>query len=54
VDQGVFEGASQSAGIWYAAPIQAAIDLLTSPGRGPTEGEELVTWMQANEEVWRG
>ncbi len=54
VEQGVFEGASQSAGIWYAAPIQAALDLLTSPGRGPAEGEELITWMQANEEVWRG
>ena len=40
-------------GVWYAAPSQVAADLLTSPGRGPAEGEELIQWMQANEEAWR-
>ncbi|MBI5547438.1 MAG: hypothetical protein HY901_26445 [Deltaproteobacteria bacterium] len=54
VDQSVFDGSTQSSGIWYAAPIQVAVDLLTSPGRGPAEGEEVITWMQANEEAWRG
>jgi hypothetical protein len=52
-DDGVFEGATQRDGVWYAAPSQVAADLLTSPGRGPAEGEELIQWMQANEEAWR-
>lgn len=52
-DTGVFEGAAQRDGVWYAAPSQVAADLLTSPGRGPAEGEELITWMQANEDKWR-
>jgi hypothetical protein len=33
---------------------QAAADLLTSPGRGPAEAEELITWMTEHEGVWRG
>lgn len=52
-DEGVLEGAAQRDGVWYAAPSQVAADLLTSPGRGPAEGEELIAWMQANEEAWR-
>ncbi|WP_437735443.1 hypothetical protein [Sorangium sp. So ce1335] len=36
----VFDGAAQREGLWYAAPTQVALDLLTSPGRGPQEGEE--------------
>ena len=52
-DEGVFEGAVQRDGVWYAALSQVAVDLLTSPGRGPAEGEELIDWMRANEEVWR-
>ena len=52
-DDGVFQGATQREGVWYAAPSQVAADLLTSPGRGPAEGEELIQWMQANEEAWR-
>lgn len=52
-DDSVFEGAAQREGVWYAAPSQVAADLLTSPGRGPQEGEELIEWMKANEEKWR-
>jgi hypothetical protein len=52
-DDDVFEGAVQRDGVWYAAPSQVAVDLLTSPGRGPAEGEELISWMLANEEAWR-
>jgi hypothetical protein len=52
-DDGVFEGAMQREGVWYAAPSQVAADLLTSPGRGPAEGKELLNWMLANEEAWR-
>lgn len=37
-----------------AAPAQVVVDLLTGPGRSPSEAEELLTWMQANESTWRG
>ena len=37
----------------YAALPQVAADLLTSPGRGPSEGEALLEWMEANEDAWR-
>lgn len=53
-DDDVFRGVSQRRRIIYAAPSQVAADLLTSPGRGPAEGEELLSWMQANEADWRG
>ena len=52
-DESVYEGAILRAGVRYAAPSQVAVDLLTSPGRGPAEGEALIEWMQANEEAWR-
>jgi hypothetical protein len=52
-DEGVFVGAVQRDGVWYAAPSQVAADLLTSPGRGPAEAEELIGWMRANEDQWR-
>jgi hypothetical protein len=52
-DGGVFVGAANRQGFCCAAPSQIAADLLTSPGRGPAEGEELISWMQAHEEDWR-
>jgi len=52
-DDLVFDGAVQRDGMWYAAVSQVAADLLTSPGRGPSEGEELIGWMQEHEESWR-
>jgi hypothetical protein len=52
-DEWVFKGATELEGINYAAPSQVAADLLTSPGRGPAEAEELIRWMTANEEKWR-
>jgi hypothetical protein len=52
-DPGVFDGTVGRSGVWYAAPSQVAADLLTSPGRGPAEGEELIQWMIANEKAWR-
>ncbi len=33
---------------------QAAMDSLTGPGRMPSEGEALLTWMRRNEPRWRG
>ena len=52
-DDVVFEGAVRRGGVWHAAPSQVVADLITSPGRGPAEAEELIGWMQANEGAWR-
>lgn len=41
-------------GITYAAFSQTAVDLLTSPGRGPAEADALLSWMAVNERAWRG
>ncbi len=49
----VYERTSQKKGVTVAALSQIAVDLLTSPGRGPNEGEALIEWMGANEHVWR-
>lgn len=40
-------------GLKYVPPLQAALDLLTSPGRGPAEGKELLEWMRGQEDAWR-
>lgn len=39
--------------ITYTSPVNVAADLLTGSGREPEEGEALLAWMQAHEEVWR-
>jgi hypothetical protein len=53
-DAGVFSGSVSQGGLMFVAPSQAAADLLTSPGRGPAEGEALISWMSQNEDAWRG
>lgn len=40
-------------GVVIAAPTQVAVDLMTGPGRNPSEAEELIGWMQRNEGSWR-
>lgn len=40
-------------GIVRCAASQVAVDLLTGPGRGSSEGEALLEWMRANEPAWR-
>ena len=54
VDEVVFQRCSVADGVTYAAIAQITADLLSSPGRGPAEGEELLNWMAENEETWRG
>ncbi len=39
-------------GLCYARPLQVVLDLLTSPGRGPAEGEELLRWMSERPDAW--
>jgi hypothetical protein len=40
-------------GVTHAALSQVAVDLLTAPGRAPSEGEELLGWMKKNPNAWR-
>lgn len=49
----VFDRTQQADGVTFAAPSQAAVDLLTGPGRNPTEAEMLMDWMEEHEPEWR-
>jgi hypothetical protein len=49
----VFERTWSEDGLTFAALSQVAADLLTSPGRGPSEGEALLRWMSEHVEGWR-
>jgi hypothetical protein len=40
-------------GLICVAPSQAAVDLLTGPGRGPSEAIALLDWMGVHEGEWR-
>jgi hypothetical protein len=53
LDPVVFERMRAVENLQCCAVSQVAADLLTSPGRGPAEGEELLTWMEGNERSWR-
>ena len=52
-DSVVFECLWKENGVPFAAWSQVAADLLTSPGRGPSEAQALLDWMQAHESEWR-
>jgi hypothetical protein len=52
-DPVVFARAWKEGGVPYAAVSQVVADLLTSPGRAPSEGEELIAWMKKNPDEWR-
>ncbi len=52
-DPVVYERRREHEELSYAALSQNAADLLTSPGRGPSEAEELMDWMEENEDAWR-
>jgi len=52
-DDVVYDRTSRRDGLFCAALTQVVADLLTSPGRGPAEAEELLQWMKANEGDWR-
>ena len=49
-DNVVFDRARVDGGVTYVAPSQAAVDLLTSPGRSPAEGEAVLEWMARNQD----
>lgn len=52
-DPVVYERTREREGVTCVAPSQNAADLLTSPGRGPNEAQELMDWMGKNEGAWR-
>jgi len=52
-DPVVYERTWKREGITFAALSQTAVDLLTSPGRSPSEGDALITWMKEHEHEWR-
>jgi hypothetical protein len=52
-DDVVFEQTALRDDLVVVAPSQLAADLLTGPGRDPAEGEELIAWMERNQDVWR-
>lgn len=50
----VFERSLLNAdGVVVAKPSQVVVDLMTGPGRNPSEAEELLGWMKRNEQSWR-
>jgi hypothetical protein len=49
----VFERAKMIDGLRLAAVSQVAVDLLTGPGRNPSEAVALLDWMESNEPAWR-
>lgn len=52
-DPVVFDRTVERDGLRCVAPSQLAVDLLTGPGREPSQGEQILTWMRENEDVWR-
>ena len=53
LDPVVFDRMVERDGLRCVAPSQLAVDLLTGPGREPSQGEEMLAWMKRNEHVWR-
>jgi hypothetical protein len=49
----VFDRTEDFEGVTIVAPSQAAVDLMTGPGRNPAEAEALLAWMEKNEHRWR-
>jgi DNA-binding transcriptional ArsR family regulator len=52
-DPVVFERSAQRDGLTMVAPSQAAVDMLTGPGRWPAQGQALIAWMKEHENAWR-
>ena len=52
-DPVVFDRTQECDGLRCVAPSQLAVDLLTGPGREPSQGEQMLIWMEQNEDVWR-
>jgi hypothetical protein len=49
----VFENTRIMSNLNLVAIPQIAVDLLSGPGRNPSEGKAIMKWMKENEEKWR-
>jgi hypothetical protein len=49
----VFDRADIVDGLRVATASQVAVDMLTGPGRNPSEATALLDWMESNEPAWR-
>lgn len=49
----IFDRSNVINNVSTACVSQIALDLLSGPGRNPSEGYELVAWMKKNQEKWR-
>ncbi len=49
----VFDRVTRRGDLVCVSAPQLAVDLLTGPGRDPSEGEEFLTWMEKNDNAWR-
>lgn len=52
-DPVAFERSTQADDLRFAAPSQVVVDLMSGPGRSPSEAEALLDWMSKNEREWR-
>ena len=52
-DPVVFDRTVERDGLRCVAASQLAVDLLTGPGREPSQGEQMLIWMEKNEDAWR-
>lgn len=52
-DSVVFDRTDPTGGMTYVRVTQAAIDLLTGPGRNPAEAESIIEWMRGNLDKWQ-
>lgn len=52
-DAVVFAHTIERSNLRIVNPTQLAVDLLTGPGRAPSEGEELLAWMKDSTDAWR-
>jgi hypothetical protein len=52
-DSFVFDRSETADGLQVAAASQVAVDLLSGPGRNPSEATALLDWIEANEPIWR-
>ena len=51
-DSEIIESAERADdGLIYASPTQVIADLLTGPGRSPSEAEALLEWMMGQDDV---
>lgn len=47
-----FEGKTSRDGLYCVAPSQLTVDLLTGYGREPAQGEQILEWMDLNQDEW--